>query len=160
MRVWTRGSGVVTAFDKDREVPVKKAPGNHLSHTIPGSGDQKVSATISQDTVPFTVVSAIHDGSLRAIEVPELLQYSIMADFISLFMLVLLMMIHYAKGRPEGLVTEQWSSKPNQACTVSAARTEDIIMRLTCTHTLRHARLDLHVQSTDYTAKHTALPDG
>jgi len=27
-------------------------------------------------------------------------------------------------------------------------------------HTLRHARLDLHVQSADYMAKHTAFPDG
>lgn len=61
VHVWTWGSGVVTAFDKDREGPVKKAPGNHLSHTIPGSWDQKVSATISQDTVPFTVVSAVHN---------------------------------------------------------------------------------------------------
>jgi len=54
---------VVTAFDKDRELPVKKAPGSHLSHTIPGSGNKKVSATASQDTLLFVVVSAIHNDS-------------------------------------------------------------------------------------------------
>lgn len=63
-----------------------------------------------------------------------------MAAFMSLFMLVLLMMIHYTKARPEGPVTEQWSSKPNQAWTISAACTEDIIMRFKCTRT----HLEMH----------------
>lgn len=58
----------------------------------------------------------------------------------SLFMLVFIMMISYIKARPEGPATGQWSSEPNGACTVSAACTEDIIMRLTCTHTY----LDMH----------------
>jgi len=50
------------------------------------------------------------------------------------------MMISSIKARPEGPATGHWSSEPHRACTVSAARTEDIIMWLTCTHT----HLDMH----------------
>lgn len=64
--VWTQGSGVATASDKDREVPVKKAPGSHLSHTNPGFGVQKVSATVSQDTFLFALRDAMtHWEQLR-----------------------------------------------------------------------------------------------
>lgn len=85
---------MATAFDKDREVPVKEAPGSHLSNTSLGSGDQKVSATISQDTLLFGEVSVRHDSSLGATEVDGLLQYSNMAVLMSLFTLVLPMIIY------------------------------------------------------------------